>query len=191
MVLPGFGTGDQATALMRRYLKSLGYRVRGWQLGRNLGNVPALIPRVLDQLAEFERSRREAVRLVGWSLGGNLAREAARERPDLVDRVITLGTPVVGGPRYTSVAGVYERRGYDLSKIEAYVDQRNAIPIEVPVTAIYSRRDGVVSWQACLDHSSPRVEHVEVPSSHTGMLFNATVLREVAIRLAPAVPERR
>ena len=44
------------------------------------------------------------VALVGWSLGGVLSREVARRHPEHVRRVITYGTPVVGGPSYTAVA---------------------------------------------------------------------------------------
>ena len=75
------------------------------------------------------------MRLIGWSLGGYLAREAAREDPDLVHQVITLGSPVVGGPKYTLVA---------------QVAARNSVPLRTPVVAIYSR-DAVVAWEACID----------------------------------------
>ena len=183
LVLPGFGTGDESTFLLRAYLRGLGYRVRGWGLGRNDGNVPDLIPRVADLVS---RAAGEAgpLRLVGWSLGGYLAREAARERPEAVDRIVTLGTPVVGGPKYTVAAGFYSQRGYDLDEIEAEVERRNTVPLETPVTAVYSRRDAVVSWQACIDRCSPDVEHVEVASTHVGLGFSPDVYRIVARRLA-------
>ena len=47
--------------------------------------------------------------LVGWSLGGVIAREVARRHPDAVRRVITYGTPVTGGPRHTTVARALTR----------------------------------------------------------------------------------
>jgi dienelactone hydrolase len=124
------------------------------------------------------------VRCVGWSLGGNLAREAARERPELVERVVTFGTPAVGGPKYTSVARMYRQRGLDLDAIEARFAERERVPIRVPVTAIYSRRDGVVAWRACIDRSTPDVEHVEVRGAHLGLGFHPAVYRVVADRLA-------
>lgn len=186
MVLPGFGAGDRATVLIRRYLRHLGYRARGWRLGRNGGNVPLLIPRVIDEVARFTAESGRPVVLVGWSLGGTLAREVARERPELVEKVITLGTPVIGGPKYTSVAGVYERQGYDLAEIEAYVEERDRVTIRVPVTAIFSKRDGVVSWQACIDRTNPQVDHVEIRSSHLGMLFSSGALRNIASSLRAA-----
>ena len=183
LVFPGFGAGDESTFLLRAYLHGLGYRVRGWGLGRNDGDVPGLIPRVADVVTRAA-SEVGAVRLVGWSLGGYLAREAARERPEAVERVVTLGTPVAGGPKYTVAAGFYSQRGYDLDEIEAEVERRNAVPLETPVTAVFSRTDAVVSWQACIDRASPGVEHVEVDSTHVGMGLSPDVYRIVAHRLA-------
>lgn len=184
VVLPGYGAGDASTAVLRAYLHLLGYAVRGWELGINGGHVPALVPRVIAQIARAAEQARRPVRLVGWSLGGTLARESARERPELVDRVITLGTPAVGGPKYTAVGSAYRRRGYDLDAIEREIAARECTPIRVPVTAIYSRGDGVVAWQACIDRYTRGIEHVEVRGTHTGLGFNPEVYRIVADRLA-------
>jgi pimeloyl-ACP methyl ester carboxylesterase len=186
MVLPGYGTGDGATAILRAYLSRLGHDVRPWGLGRNDGDVPALLPRVVERVAALAQETGRPVRLVGWSLGGYLAREASRDLPDAVDRVITLGTPVVGGPRYTLAARAYRRRGDDLDAIEAAVASRDDVPLTRPVLALYSRRDGIVSWQACIDRRNACVEHVEVETSHLGFVLSATVLLLLATRLAAA-----
>ena len=153
LLLPGYGAGDGSTVILKSYLRLLGYRVRGWGLGRNSGDVPDLLPRVLKRISSFSRKTQQEVRLIGWSLGGYLAREAARERPDLVHRVITLGTPVVGGPKYTVVARRFHRRGMDMAAIEAEIELRNQISLRTPVTAIYSRADAVVAWEACIDQN--------------------------------------
>jgi pimeloyl-ACP methyl ester carboxylesterase len=189
MVVPGFGTGDGSTLLLRWYLRALGYRVHGWGLGRNRGDVPELIPMVAERTLRIAQESSGQVRLVGWSLGGYLAREVAREHPEAVARVVTFGAPVIGGPKYTAVADFYLRRGVDLDAIEAAVAARERVPIRVPVTAIYSRSDGIVSWQACLDHSNPNVEHIEVDTTHLGLGLSPDVYRIVARRLAPPADE--
>ena len=56
------------------------------------------------------------------------------------------------------------------------------------MTVILSRRDGVVSWRSCLDHHSSRVEHVEVGSTHLGMVLDPDVWLTIARRLAPLSP---
>jgi len=184
MVLPGFGTGDAATWALRRFLAYLGYDVQGWGLGRNHGRVPELLLQVIAALEDLAARHGRPVHLVGWSLGGYIAREAARDRPDLVTLVITLGSPVVGGPKYTASHRYYVRQGYDLDEIEAAVAARDNIPLSVPVTAIYSKRDGVVTWQACIDRINPGTEHVEVGASHLGLGLSPDVYSIVARRLA-------
>jgi pimeloyl-ACP methyl ester carboxylesterase len=184
LVLPGHGAGDVSTAVLQCYLRFLGYRVRGWGKGRNRGDVPDLLPRVLKRLISFARRSEQPVRLIGWSLGGYLAREAARERPDLVQQVITLGTPVVGGPKYTVIARRFHRRGINIDAIEAQIELRNAIALSTPVTAIYSRADAIVAWKACIDERGSNVEHVEVHATHLGLGFSPDVYKIIARRLA-------
>jgi len=181
MVVPGFATDDSWTARLVGFLSSIGYRAVGWGLGRNRGNVPKLIPAVVEAADSLALKDGQQVRLIGWSLGGYLAREAARERPDVAERVITLGSPVVGGPKFTASASMYIRRGYDLDEIAAAVVEREDVPIQVPVFAVYSRSDGVVAWRACIDRfDNPRVEHHEVRASHLGMVSSPHVFRLVA-----------
>jgi len=184
MVLPGFGTGDAATWALRKFLTYLGYDARGWELGRNHGRVPELVALILGKVEELAASRGGPVSLVGWSLGGYIAREVARERPEVVTRVITLGSPVVGGPKYTASHRHYVRKGYDLDEIEARVAERERVPLKIPVTAIYSKRDGVVTWQACIDRVNAVTEHVEVGASHLGLGLSPDVYAIIASRLA-------
>ena len=183
MVIPGFRSSDKSTRILRSYLSYLGYTVRGWGLGVNGGNVPDLIEQILELVEVYSKEQGTKVHLVGWSLGGYLAREVARERPDLVRSVVTLGSPVVGGPKYTAAAAFYEKRGFDLDAIEADVEARYEQPLAVPVTAIYSRGDGIVSWEACIDNRSPQIDHIEVKGTHLSLGFHPAVLRLVAVSL--------
>lgn len=185
IVIPGFATDDSWTESLRSFLRDLGWDACGWDLGRNHGRVPELIPGVIDRVEQLNRETSQQVRLIGWSLGGYLAREAARERPDLVERVVTLGAPILGGPKYTASAPMYAKRGYDLDEIEAGVVERETTAITVPIDAIYSRSDGVVAWRACIDRYNPDVRHHEVFSSHLGLIASPGVFTLVARCLRP------
>lgn len=184
LILPGYGSGDVSTALLKGYLRLLGYRARGWGLGRNNGDAVELLPRILKRVASLARRSDRKVHLIGWSFGGYLARELARERADLIGHVITLGTPVVGGPKYTVFAKSFQSRGVDVDAIAAAIDLRNKTSMCTPVIAIYSRRDGVVAWRACIDSNGTNVEHVEVRTTHFGFGFSADVYKIIAQRLA-------
>lgn len=184
-VLPGYLTGDSATVVLRGYLRLLGYRPLGWGLGVNRGDVAGLATAVAAKVRDDVSVSGRPVRIVGWSLGGVIGREVARREPELVSHVITLGSPVVGGPAYTAAATSYRGEGWDLAAVAAVVAERNAVPMPVPVTAFYSRADTIVAWQACLDPNplSP-TRHVEVPGTHAELGVSPHVLRLVGAALA-------
>jgi len=178
VLLPGFGSSARAMFALRNLLKNQGFRVDDWGLGVNDGDVPRLLEAMTLKLKQSSDDGEQLI-LVGWSLGGYIAREAARECPAAVRKIITLGTPVIGGPRYTAAAGFYSRRGWDLDEIDHETLMRYETPLTLPVTALYSRRDGVVAWQACIDQWSPNITHIEVDCTHLGMAYEPSVLRLV------------
>jgi len=184
IVLPGFLANDNSTWLLRRFLEDLGYSVTGWGLGRNTGPGQPLIERLIERAVTLHKAHDQKINLVGWSRGGTLAREIARVRPDLVRQVITLGSPVKGGPSSTSIGRIMQANtGMTEAQVRELIRRRERTPIKVPITALFSKTDGVVSWQASIDDSNPDVEHVEVQSSHVGLGVNPQVFRIVAERL--------
>jgi pimeloyl-ACP methyl ester carboxylesterase len=180
ILLPGFGAGPRSMRIMERFLRRRGHRTRDWGLGLNTGDARQSRSKLKRVVDDSIAAHGEPVVLVGWSLGGYIAREYAREHPGEVRRVVTLGSPVIGGPRYTATAEWYRLQGHDLVAMERAVADRYATPLRVPVTAIYSKRDGVVAWQACIDKWSPDVRHIEVSETHVGLGFAPRVLAIVA-----------
>lgn len=183
LVLPGFLADDASTWVLRRFLNSIGWRAHPWALGPNTGPGAPLVA-ATTALAEQLSTEGGRVNLVGWSRGGIIAREVARRRSDLVRQVITLGTPVRGGPEASSIGRmVAVNLGIDTRNLRAMQSEREQVPIRVPITALYSRTDGVVAWRAAIDDTNPDVEHVQVSGSHVGLGVNAEVFRIVAERL--------
>ncbi len=180
LLLPGFGAGPRSMRVMEAFLRRRGHRVRDWGLGVNTGDAKRLRAQLQGVVEASIAAHDEPVVLVGWSLGGYLAREYAREHPDGVRKIVTLGSPVIGGPRYTATAARYRARGHDLDAIERTIKDRYATALRAPVAAIYSKRDGIVAWPACIDRWSPHVHHVEVHETHVGLVFAPRVLGIVA-----------
>jgi pimeloyl-ACP methyl ester carboxylesterase len=188
LVLPGFATSDAMTVLLRQYLMVMGHAVHPWELGWNfdqhsVGENGEHIARRIDDIAQ---TTGRSVSLVGWSLGGVIAREAARHGGHALRQVITLASPFTGNPRATSLAAVYELfTGNDLGSAATKARYADAhTPLPVPASAIYSKTDGITAWENCLAEEGPQSENIAVCASHFGMVAHPAVLWALADRLA-------
>ncbi|ABD87216.1 esterase/lipase family protein [Rhodopseudomonas palustris] len=186
LVLPGLLASDLSTALLRRFLKHLGYHSFAWGLGRNIGGVYGMRAKLDERLRRIHDLTGRKVSLVGWSLGGVYARDLALHRPELVRNVITLGSPFARDLTATNGRWVYERlSGESLDNVAAADLQALAGALPVPTTSIYSRGDGIVNWRTSVLQPSATAENIEVClASHIGLTVNAAVLWAVADRLA-------
>lgn len=186
VVLPGFTAGDQSTLALRNALKDLGYRTYGWGSGVNIGPTPAILEGIVRRLDRAYSRDGEQVSLIGWSLGGIYARELARAYPHRVRQVITLGSPIQmtgadrsGASRMWEAMRRYHSPSFTLSSRDARKPK-----LSVPSTSVYSRTDGVVSWQASLIERTDTSENIRVFGSHCGLGFNTSVIYVIADRLA-------
>jgi pimeloyl-ACP methyl ester carboxylesterase len=160
LVMPGLGASDLSTRPLRRFLRGLGYDVHGWGLGRNEGPTTVMLDRTGQRFLDLHARRGESVSLVGWSMGGIFARRLARQNPDAVRQVITLGSPF------------------------RMVSETGSASLRVPSTAVYTRSDGIAPWRSCFDPPGPTNEAIEVVGSHCGLGHHPAVLHVIADRLA-------
>lgn len=199
LVLPGYGAADGSTAILRFFLKRIGYRPFALALGRNVEGVENRIQSVDDATAfrermtelavlrirEIHRETGESVSLVGWSMGGLYALDASRLNPEIIRQVITLGTPF-GDPRGTSLFKLMRRiSGSTVPLAEQnftnWLDKATAPT--VPTTVIYSDRDGIVGTSIARLPSSPHTTHIRIDSSHLAFAVNPQALSALAARL--------
>ncbi len=157
MILPGFFASDVSTAPLRTFLRAKGYQAHGWNHGRNLGLRPGLREGLLARLRELRGQSGRKVSLIGWSLGGVYARELAKLAVDDVRLVITLGSPIKGNTKATHATKLYEMFS-DHTVEEGRVTANVQFPPAVPTTAIFSRSDGVVAWQCCVEDAGPQLK---------------------------------
>jgi pimeloyl-ACP methyl ester carboxylesterase len=190
LVLPGFMAGDMSTGYLRRFLSSRGYNVYPWTLGRNLG--PQVMGENFEHIIEhIERIAHEnqdhRLSLVGWSLGGVLAREIAKLDPSVIRQVISLGSPFAGSPESSAAWPIYKLINGDDIHTQPFQEQLKTLsspPEEVPTTSIFSKADGVVHWRGSIEKPSDHTDNIEVRTAHCALGFNAPTLYAIADRLA-------
>ena len=183
LVLPGLGASDISTLALRRFLKRQGYSAHPWKQGLNLGPRDGVLDGCRERLRALCAEHGAPVSIVGWSLGGIYARELAKEMPEQVRCVITLGTPFTGHPKATNAWRFYRM----VSRQQAPDDELLAEvrkPPPVPTTSIYSKTDGIVAWPCSINPARhAHTENIEVHASHIGMGMNPLAMYAIADRL--------
>jgi pimeloyl-ACP methyl ester carboxylesterase len=156
-------------------------------LGPNIGLTDTLVDGLIDRFESLHKQYDEPVSIVGWSFGGVLARWLAHTYPDDVRQIVCLGSPWRAEGEKTRATAMFERsrRRHGITDRARPMMELLRGPVPVPVTAVFSKSDGITSWQGCsVDPSTdPPAENIVVKSSHIGMVANPLVLDVVVDRL--------
>lgn len=197
VLVPGFLAGDGTLGPMASSLRRRGHRTYRSLIHANVGCTRSAATQLEDRIEAIVARRGSRVQIVGHSLGGMLARGVAVRRPDLVSGIVTMGSPMLAPAahhasltRSVDVLVRLSRAGLpglmsedcvagDCAR-ESFKESRQPLPAGVSFTAIYSRRDGIVDWRACLD---PFATPVEVRASHVGMALDPTTIEQVVAAL--------
>ena len=152
MVVPGLLSSDHSTYILRKFLIKKGFRVYGWQLGINLGRMDKL-PELITKIEFISTRHHQKVILIGWSMGGLFSREVCHQTPDLISKVITLGSPFADVHAPNNARWVFELLN-DKYDIDQHLASRLASRTVMPSVAIYTKSDGIVPWEACKDKTT-------------------------------------
>ncbi|MFL6060626.1 MAG: esterase/lipase family protein [Marmoricola sp.] len=193
LLIPGFMAFDATLAPMARMLRGAGYRTYRSHIGVNMGCTREAADRLERRVEAIALHRGRKVSIVGHSLGGMLARGLAARRPDLIAGIVSMGSPVLAPgavhdllSRDAELLTRLTRAGFGGLMSEdciagdcarsSFEETHQPLDPAVGFTAIYSRRDGIVDWRACID---PAATAVEVSASHVGMALDPLVFDAV------------
>lgn len=197
LLIPGFMAGDYTLTGMSAMLRAAGYRTYRSHIRVNMGCTREAADRMERRIESIATKRGRKVSIVGHSLGGMLARGLAARRPDLIAGIVSLGSPVLAPG---AVHEILQKDAELLTRLtragfgglmsqdciagacarESFAETRAPLDPEIGFTAIYSQRDGIVDWKACLD---PSAIPVEVTASHVGMALDPLVFDQVTLAL--------
>jgi len=185
LVLPGFMASDFSTGPLRQFVDSLGYHSYTWGLGRNYGQV-YFLDNLVEKVASIYKEHNQKVTIIGWSLGGIYARQLAKKNPKIVRQVITFGSPFRGITEPNNASWLYNLLPGRKRVVDLDPKLLNDLPKPalVPTTAIYSKEDGMVPWEVCMEAEETCIhQNIQVRGSHLGLGVNPSVLEIVADRL--------
>jgi len=196
IVIPGFMGTDMYLLEIYYWLRRIGYKPYMSRIGWNAECVNTLVNRLLETITKAQAQTGRRVHLIGHSLGGVIARSATAQRPDRVASVITLGSPFRGVKTHPLVLAAGDRVRERIRRqhghlqpncytgycgCAAVVAVQRGFPETVLESALYTKSDGVVDWRGCITDNPST--NFEVPGTHVGLVFNASVYSLIAKRL--------
>ena len=185
---------------MRRladHLAAVGFMPHAAGITRNVDCSEVAVFHLIQRLEALAHAHGTRVAIVGHSRGGMLARVVARRRPELVAGVALLAAPhrdplavhpllltqmlVMAALGSAGLRGVL-RYSCAFGRCCGEFRRDLAAPVSAHVSSlsVYSRRDGLVDWRACVD---PGDERIEVHCSHCGMAEDRATLHAVSVWL--------
>ena len=176
--MPAYLAHDLVTSRLRRVLRARGHVAVGWRQGLNSGARRNKFAALLKRIDHLHATRGQKLVLIGWSLGGLYAREAAKRCPDTVEAVITLGTPISHGLRDNNAWKLYEvLNDHDVDHPPVHVEPSAKPPVRT--IAIWSKLDGIVALASASAEQGAADEHVEVRTRHNELVSHPEAIQAI------------
>ncbi len=196
LLLPPAVAGDWLMPLLHSWVRRIGYHGYRSSIALHVDCSDRTLTRVLPRVERVAQVEGARVTLLGHSRGGLLARGIATARPDLVERVITLGSPLTDPFAVTNLAlaaganFARTRLQHNPARLALgcmtaacacpFGDYYRA-PMPMPLVSLFSRSDEVIRWETCLVDGA---RNVEVRATHVGLLAARNVYTVLAHALA-------
>jgi pimeloyl-ACP methyl ester carboxylesterase len=192
LLIPGFLAADATLYPFANWLRARGHQVYFSGILANTDCPRRAVDRLGRVLTELSAKTQGKLVIIGHSLGGIYARELARRFPKLVDQVILLGSPIHEPQKHSNpfvkmLAALTQRINSRDCECPGYLANLCGVNLDQPPpgireTLIYSKSDGVVDWESCIE-TGPKIEAIEVHSTHIGIPYNLETLRIIRERI--------
>lgn len=196
VLLPPAAAGDWLMTVMMSWLRRIGYTGYRSSIGLHIDCSDRTLSRVLPRVEEIAERNGRKVTLLGHSRGGLLARAMMTARPELIERVVTMASPVHDPFAVTNLTlavaanaarSRLQRSDPALLNLGCLTAacactygryfRRPLAETSPPLISLFTRHDEVVRWQSCLADGA---HNIEIRGSHTGLLASRNVYRTLA-----------
>ncbi len=202
VIIPGLFGSDLYLWPLRRWISRIGFRPSTSGLWVNAGCADRLTSEIEKWIERQQPQHDRSVVLIGHSRGGVLARALAARMGSRVSNLIALGSPIGIAAAFASGSGprfahqTMNRVAQASNAARGFLDPqcrfpdcecafvnnlRDPLAPEATVLSIYSREDPIVPPEASIVAGA---RNVEVSGSHSGLVYNPAVYRELARALA-------
>lgn len=198
VVVPGFLGSDFYLYELYLWLARIGYKPYLSNIGWNADCLNTLSDKLAVTIKKAHKETGKKVHLIGHSLGGILSRSVAAQNPHLIESVITLASPFRGvrsHPRVIEMSNKIRQRIFQLNDKAEFPDcytgfcncktvtaLNEYLDKKIRRSAIYTKTDGIVDWQACITREEN--QNFEVTGTHLGLAFNFQAYKIIAAQLA-------
>jgi triacylglycerol lipase len=189
LLVPGFLSGDWSLGILHGWLERIGYKPHYSGIVFNVQQSEHLLAVLRHRVIQIQTEADTRVSVIGHSRGGLLAKVLSHRRPDAIEQVITLGSPLADWTdlktmthHAVGVVKIANEVAYGRKmNPEGRFDHDLELDPAVPTTSIYTKSDEVVNFRACL---RPDIPALPVWGSHNGLVVNPEVYRLVGRLLA-------
>lgn len=189
LLIPGFLAGDWTMRVMHAWLGRIGYSAHLSGILLNVHHSERMLSGLRRRVAAIGKQTESRVTLVGHSRGGLLAKVLAQRKPEDIEQVVALGSPLAD---WTDLAAITHhavgvvRTANELAygrklNVEGRFTYDLKLPPSVPTTSIYTKADDVVNFRSCL---RPDIPAIPVWGTHNGLTVNPEVYRVLGRLLA-------
>jgi len=145
LLIPGFLAGDWTLRTPFQWLRRVGYNPQMGGVAFNVMYSEMMLRPLINALQHLKRRTGARVALIGHSRGGVLAKVLSHRNPELVEQVITLGSPL-GAPfdvHPLTMAGVRAAHAYNVFRYghPASVEKRFLRDLAAPPRVPAPRRE--------------------------------------------------
>lgn len=189
LLIPGFLAGDWTMRVMHAWLGRIGYSAHLSGILLNVHHSERMLSGLRRRVAAIGKQTESRVTLVGHSRGGLLAKVLAQRKPEDIEQVVALGSPLAD---WTDLAAITHhavgvvRTANELAygrklNVEGRFTYDLKLPPSVPTTSIYTKADDVVNFRSCL---RPDIPAIPVWGTHNGLTVNPEAYRVLGRLLA-------